>query len=60
MTAFHQLGAAYGIGVHRGTFELTSEGINEPPDHLRVALIREHIPANRVRTPEAGETWMIE
>jgi len=60
VTAFDQLGAAYAIGVHWGTFELTSEGINEPPEHLRAALIREHIPANRFRTPEAGEPWVIE
>ena len=60
VTAFEQLGAAYAIGVHWGTFELTSEGINEPPEHLRAALAREHIAADRFRTPEAGEAWVIE
>ncbi len=60
VTAFEQLGAAYAIGVHWGTFELTSEGINEPPEHLRAALVRKHIAADRFRTPEAGEAWVIE
>ena len=60
VTAFQQLGAGYALGVHWGTFELTSEGINEPPEHLRTALIREHIPINRFRTPEASEPWVIE
>ncbi|TCQ09099.1 MBL fold metallo-hydrolase [Sphingomonas sp. PP-CC-3A-396] len=60
VTAFEQLGAAYAIGVHWGTFELTAEGIDEPPEHLRSALAREHIEAGRFRTPGAGEAWVIE
>jgi L-ascorbate metabolism protein UlaG (beta-lactamase superfamily) len=57
--AFGQLGAAYALGVHWGTFELTSEGLNEPRDRLALALQREHIDPARFRTTEAGEPWSI-
>lgn len=57
--AFGQLGAAYALGVHWGTFELTPEGVNEPRDKLGIALRRERIDPARFRALEAGETWWI-
>jgi L-ascorbate metabolism protein UlaG (beta-lactamase superfamily) len=57
--AFEQIDAAYALGVHWGTFELTSEGLNEPRDRLADALVREHIDKARFRTTDAGEPWSI-
>ena len=55
VTAFEQLDAAYAIGVHWGTFE----GIGEPPEYPLAALAHARIPADRFRTPEACEAWII-
>jgi L-ascorbate metabolism protein UlaG (beta-lactamase superfamily) len=57
--AFEQLGAAFALGVHWGTFELTSERIDDPPRYLAKALLAEHIASSRFRTTEAGEIWSV-
>lgn len=57
--AFGQLHAAYALGVHWGTFELTPEAINEPPQHLAKALAAAHIAPDRFRVTEAGQPWDI-
>jgi len=59
VTAFGQLGAAYALGVHWGTFELTSEGIDQPRIELHCALTRARIEQRRFRATEVGQTWMI-
>lgn len=59
VTAFEQLRAAYALGVHWGTFELTSEGIDQPRIELHRALERARIPLRRFRATEAGQTWMV-
>jgi L-ascorbate metabolism protein UlaG (beta-lactamase superfamily) len=59
VTAFRQLGAAYALGVHWGTFELTSEGLNQPRDRLSAVLAQERIDAARFRATEAGAAWTI-
>jgi len=59
VTAFKMLKAGYALGVHWGTFELTSEGINDPPELLKATLIAQKIPLDRFRTPPAGEPWDI-
>jgi L-ascorbate metabolism protein UlaG (beta-lactamase superfamily) len=59
VTAFEQLGAAYALGVHWGTFELTPEQINDPPEYLAKALAEHGIPADRFRVTVAGEAWTI-
>lgn len=59
VTAFQQLGAAWALGVHWGTFELTSEGIDQPRELLRATLAERRIAADRFRATEAGATWTI-
>ncbi len=59
VTAFGQLHAGSALGVHWGTFELTSEGIDEPRDYLKLTLARADIAPSRFRTTEAGEQWSI-
>jgi L-ascorbate metabolism protein UlaG (beta-lactamase superfamily) len=59
VTAFGQLGAGYALGVHWGTFELGSEPIDDAPKRLAIALAAGHIDADRFRTLDAGESWMV-
>ena len=59
VTAFGQVRAAYALGVHWGTFELTGEGIDQPREGLRAALATGHIDPARFRTLEAGGSWDI-
>ncbi|MDQ8757091.1 MBL fold metallo-hydrolase [Sphingosinicella sp. LHD-64] len=59
VAAFRQLGAAYALGVHWGTFELTDEPIDGPPTRLREELRRLGLDPGRFRTVEAGESWEI-
>ena len=56
---FQRLGAAYGLGVHWGTFQLSAEGIDEPA-RLLAATTRAHgIAPNRFRTLPAGRNWEV-
>jgi L-ascorbate metabolism protein UlaG (beta-lactamase superfamily) len=57
--AFEQLHAAFALGVHWGTFELTSEQINDPPIYLARALREAAISQDRFRVTEAGAAWEI-
>ncbi|MBU3077670.1 MBL fold metallo-hydrolase [Sphingomonas sp. XMGL2] len=59
VTAFEQLGASYALGIHWGTFELTSEGVDEPAERLSSALREEGINPARFRTTSAGEQWAV-
>jgi L-ascorbate metabolism protein UlaG (beta-lactamase superfamily) len=59
VTAFQQLGAAYALGVHWGTFELGTEPINDPPKRLGETLAAGGIDPDRFRTLDAGQSWMI-
>ena len=59
VTAFEQLNAAYALGVHWGTFELTPERINDPPEYLASALQQQDIASDRFRATVAGEPWTI-
>jgi L-ascorbate metabolism protein UlaG (beta-lactamase superfamily) len=57
--AFRLLGAAYALGVHWGTFQLTTEKIDEPRTFLAAALARAGIAPDRFRTTEAGVQWDV-
>jgi len=54
------LNPAVSIGMHFGTFQLTTEGIDEPLRALEEARERHGIPAARFRTLAFGETLRIE
>ncbi|WP_421915553.1 MBL fold metallo-hydrolase [Mesorhizobium sp.] len=51
--------AAYAAGCHWGTFQLTDEPIDEPPEKLNLALDDNGIPRERFRALRPGEVWTI-
>ena len=56
---FQKPGAAYALGVHWGTFQLSSEPIDAPPELLAHTLAIDHIAPDRFRTIEAGAAWLV-
>jgi len=52
-------GAAYGVGHHWGTIQLTNEGRDDPRLALHEALTRQSIDTDRFRALDAGEVWAI-
>jgi N-acyl-phosphatidylethanolamine-hydrolysing phospholipase D len=53
----HQdVGSRLSLGMHWGTFRLTLEPLDEPPQRLRAALDAAGIPADRFRVLAHGET----
>jgi L-ascorbate metabolism protein UlaG (beta-lactamase superfamily) len=53
------LGAARSVGIHFGTFQLTTEGIDDPAIALAAAMRAHDIPAERFRVPEFGESFTL-
>ena len=49
--------AEQALGHHWGTFRLTDEGIEEPPQELATALQAAEIPGDRFRALRPGEVW---
>ena len=47
------------MGVHWGTFMLTNEAFDHPPRDLASALLRNHLPLDRVWLMKQGETRAI-
>jgi L-ascorbate metabolism protein UlaG (beta-lactamase superfamily) len=56
---FQRLGAANGMAMHWGTFQLSEEGINEPPALLRRTLAQRGIAPDRFRATEVGQPWAV-
>lgn len=52
-------GAAYAVGHHWGTIQLTNEGRNAPRDLLAEVLTQRSVAPERFRALEAGEVWQI-
>lgn len=54
--AHNDLGAKQSIAMHFGTFQLSSESIDQPPADLKTALAQEGVPEDRFVVPTEGET----
>ena len=59
LRGFRLSGAAYGIGHHWGTFQLTDEPREAPREALAAALAAQGIPPDRFRALAPGEAWEI-
>jgi len=57
--AHRDLGAPQSIGMHFGTFPMTTEGIDEPTRALKDACRAANLPLNRFRTLDFGESLRI-
>ncbi|MES2883501.1 MAG: MBL fold metallo-hydrolase [Pseudomonadota bacterium] len=53
---FQDLGAAQAVAMHWGTFRLTLEALDEPPQRLTAALAAQGIAPERFRVMRHGET----
>jgi len=58
--AHKDLGSELSIGMHFGTFQLSTEGIDEPLDKLAEARTKYNIPDDEFITLEFGETLILE
>jgi L-ascorbate metabolism protein UlaG (beta-lactamase superfamily) len=56
---FEKLGPAAALGIHWGTFQLTFEGINDPPKRLAAVRKARGISAERFRATEAGQSFRV-
>jgi L-ascorbate metabolism protein UlaG (beta-lactamase superfamily) len=57
--AFIDSDAAFALGHHYGTFQLTDEAIDAPLDALADALQDAGIPSERFRTLRPGQVWQL-
>jgi len=57
--AFGALGAKRFVAMHWGTFKLTDEPLQEPPQLLRQIWDRDAIPQTRLTIPAIGETLLL-
>jgi L-ascorbate metabolism protein UlaG (beta-lactamase superfamily) len=53
------LGAKQSLGMHFGTFQLTTEAIDEPLRALDIARREHHVPTDRFRTLDFGESFVL-
>jgi len=56
VAAFEALGAEQFVAMHWGTFKLTDEPLDEPPEFLRAVWERTQLADQRLRIPAVGET----
>jgi L-ascorbate metabolism protein UlaG (beta-lactamase superfamily) len=56
---FRQSGAAWGIGHHWGTFQLTNEAREAPLDDLAAALADQGVAPDRFRALAPGQAWDV-
>ena len=56
---FEKLKARTALGMHWGTFQLTFEGIDDPPRRLAAARRARGIPAERFVTTEVGRSFSV-
>jgi len=58
--AFQDLGARWMLPMHWGTFDLTDEPLDLPPDELLRAVAEARGDASRIRILAVGEEWHVE
>jgi L-ascorbate metabolism protein UlaG (beta-lactamase superfamily) len=57
--AFEDLGAERFVAMHWGTFKLTDEPLDQPPQLLRACWAERNLPEQRCAVPAIGETlWL--
>ena len=56
---FHAIGAAHGLGIHWGTFQLSEEGHAAPADMLVAEAAAAGIESHRFRTIAPGAMWVV-
>jgi L-ascorbate metabolism protein UlaG (beta-lactamase superfamily) len=56
---FRDCGAAYAIGHHWGTFQLTDEGIEQPPTDLIAAMSNAGLAADRFQAFRPGQVFSL-
>jgi L-ascorbate metabolism protein UlaG (beta-lactamase superfamily) len=54
--AHEDLGSKHSIGMHFGTFQMSTEAIDQPQADLKIALARANIPESKFVTLQEGET----
>jgi L-ascorbate metabolism protein UlaG (beta-lactamase superfamily) len=59
VAGFRQSGAAWAIGHHWGTFQLTNEGREAPLDDLAAALADQGVAPERFRALAPGQVWDV-
>jgi N-acyl-phosphatidylethanolamine-hydrolysing phospholipase D len=59
VAAHVEIGARRSIAIHWGTFALTDEALDEPPERLAAALDGAGIGRDRFRALAVGETWWL-
>ena len=59
LAAFAALGARTFLAMHWGTFKLTDEPLDEPPQRLEAERVRLGLDADRVRVLAVGETFEL-
>lgn len=57
--AHQDLKSKRSIGMHFGTFQLSNEGLDQPPKDLKDALAKAAIPESQFTTMENGETRLF-
>jgi len=57
--AFRDLQAAYALGIHHGTFQLTDEGVDDPVNALHLALADAQISRHTFTTLANGAAWDV-
>ena len=56
---YQDINADYAMGIHFGTFQLTDEGRDEPPEALQKAVTNAGISQDHFRALQPGSSWVI-